>query len=703
MIRYLDTRRIWVLEGATVAYALGITPTGLLVHTYFGGPLPQDSDYPTPEDFPVYVPFSGLDENSGEEYPAWGGLRYVEPCLKISFADGARDVVLKYQDSIISQDELTIRMSDPQRAIDVALSYRIDEENGIVERSARIANAGSEPVVIEEAMSGALTLPSASDYRLSSLTGRWGAETQLRRTMVGNGTHVLESRRGHTSHGANPWCALDRDGMATEETGEVYALALAYSGNWKAVVQVTQVGQVRITAGVHDFDFAWQLGPGEVFETPALLFTRSDGGFGGVSRNLHGHIRTRVLPSNHRDEPRPILYNSWEATMFNVNAQNQIELAERAAELGVELFVIDDGWFGARNSDTAGLGDWRVNTEKFPDGLGAVAKRIHELGMKFGLWVEPEMVNPDSDLYREHPEWTYQFPNRESSQMRNQLVLNLGRSDVQEFVFGFMHQLLSDTQIDFIKWDMNRPFSEPGGPGMPADRQKEIWFRHVQGLYRVMARIRAEHPTVLFEDCSGGGGRIDAGILRYFDQAWISDNTDALDRLFIQEGYSQLYPANTMVAWVTAPESILEQRDVPLQFRFHSAMTGVLGIGDNILRWSAEERALARRLIAEYKEIRPIVQRGSQYRLLSPRDHGMSSVLYVSEDRSEAVLFAFLNRNHFRNRLPPIRLAGLDRTASYEITTDPPRRLSGEALHRIGLQLDMTREYQSTLIRLHRV
>ena len=702
MIRYLESSKTWLLDGK-IAYSLGLSPSGLLVHTYFGAPLPMDSDYPLPCDFGTEIPFSGRIENSGEEFPSWSGFRFFEPCLKASFSDGTRDLRLAFSDYEIHATELTIVLQDSGRSVEVALLYRIDTECGVIARSARITNFGSIPIALEQALSGVLTLPYSADYRLTYLSGRWGAETQLNRMMVGSGTHLLESRHGITGHTNNPWCALDPEGVSTEEYGPVYAVNLAYSGNWKSVVQRTPAGLLRVSAGIHDFDFSRELPPGGSFTTPEMLLTYSNEGFGGASNNMHSHIRRNVLPREHRFTTRPVLYNSWEATTFDVTAENQIKLAELAAGIGVELFVIDDGWFGTRNSDRAGLGDWFVNRDKFPQGIEAVARRVEELGMSFGLWVEPEMVNPDSDLYRLHPEWVYRFPGREPLQMRNQLVLNLGRQDVQEFIFNFMDRLLSTIPIAFIKWDMNRALTDTGDSTLPVSRQKEAWHRHVEGLYHTVERIRAKHPRVLFEDCAGGGGRIDAGILRYYDQAWISDNTDGFDRLLIQEGYSFAYPSNTMVAWVTARQSIVGGRSLPLVYRFHSAMNGVLGIGDDIGTWSDSELAEARQLVGEYKVIRRTIQFGRLYRILSPRSDTVAASLYVAEDLTEAVLFAFLNRNHFRNLLPVLRLPGLDPDRQYvvELGREQTKLLSGGALRHVGIRLDMDHEYDSRLIRIH--
>lgn len=718
MVRTIVDDRLWVLESTDVAYACGVSDSGDLLHSYFGAPLAFERDYPPALSFPISVPFSGVAENSPEEYPSWSGAMYTEPCLRVSFPDGTRDVRTRYVGSQLSSggndsgtsegdnDTLEIRLEDGDRGIRVGVFYHLHPESRVIERWAKITNAGGMPVRLDQVMSASLALPESYSYRISYLSGRWGAETQLHRRMLGTDVTVLESRRGHTSHEFNPWCALDPGGKATEESGEVYAVGLAHSGNWKIVVQQTPAGRTRLVAGIHDFDFNWELPPGDSFETPRLLLAFSGEGFGGTSRAFHRHIRKTVLPEQHRDELRPVLYNSWEATTFNVSEDHQIRLAKRAAELGAELFVVDDGWFGKRNDDTAGLGDWYVNPEKFPRGLGPVISAVREMGLRFGLWVEPEMVNPDSELYRKHPEWIYHFAGRAPTLMRNQAILNLGRPDVQEFVISFMDRLLAENRIDFIKWDMNRTITEPAGLDLPAERQREVWVRHVQGLYRAVEEIRRKHPDVIFEDCSGGGGRVDPGILRLFDQVWVSDNTDAYDRLFIQEGYSQVYPANTMVSWVTSTGGPLGQRQVPLEYRFHSSMTGVLGIGDDILSWSDEECRKAASLIAEYKEIRTVVQRGEQYRILSPAGGavaaGTTAVAYVSPDREEAVLFAYRNGPHFRNPMPVIRVPGLAAEALYTVKGAEPATLSGDALRRVGIRLNLIRDYDSLIVRFRR-
>ncbi|MCB0051535.1 MAG: alpha-galactosidase, partial [Caldilinea sp.] len=357
--------------------------------------------------------------------------------------------------------------------------------------------------------------------------------------------------------------------------------------------------------GLNDWDFAWRLNPGETFTTPASIAGYTADGFGAASRTLHDYARTR-LP--HGKTLHPVLYNSWEAVFFDVNEASQMAVAERAAQMGVELFVMDDGWFHGRTVDNAGLGDWWPDEVKFPNGIKPLIARVNALGMDFGLWLEPEMVNPDSDLYRAHPDWVIHFPTRARSEMRNQLILNLGRADVQEYLIDLLDRLLGEHNITFIKWDMNRNVSEPGWPDAPGDA-RELWVRYVEGVYHVWSTLAQRHPQVLWQSCSGGGGRVDFGMLRMVDQFWVSDNTEATARLGIQEGFSQLMPAITMESQVTHMGRPL----LSLPFRFHVSMMGVLGISDDLLKWAESDLATGAELIALYKAIRPIVQLGDQY------------------------------------------------------------------------------------------
>lgn len=701
MIKHDSERRLWVLEGERFAFALGLSPFDTVVQTYFGKKLPFLSDYPDPELVAEY-PYTVGSELYQETYMGWSKALFNEPCLKATFADGVRDVKLTFVNDELSDCVLSLRLKDVYYSLDVVLHFQIFPKYDLIEMRSEILNSGNESIVLEQVLSGSLYMPRDEEYRLTYLTGKWAGETQLNRTPLPDGKLVLESRRGTTSHYYNPFFLLDPGGTSLEDQGDVYFGALAYSGNWKIAIEKDRLGMIKISAGVNDFDFAWHLKPGDTFMTPGFVIGFANGGFGVASRNLHRYQREVVLPAEHRFKQRKVLYNSWEATTFDVNEEQQIKLAEVAASTGVELFVMDDGWFGARNSDRAGLGDWVINTEKFPNGLQGLIKHVNELGMDFGLWIEPEMVNPDSDLYRAHPDWVYHFPTRDGTLIRNQFILNLARADVRNYLFNCIDRLLTENNITFIKWDMNRNFSEPGYPSAPREEQKEIWFRHAEGVYEIARKLKKTHPEVILQSCSGGGGRVDLGILRYFDQVWTSDNTDAFDRLKIQEGFSYAYTAKIMESWVTDEVNGLTGRKLPLSYRFHSAMMGNLGIGDDLRKWNEEEQEEARELIQLYKDIRSTVQDGEQYRLKSPSEGPLTSVMYVDEAQEEAVVFTFLHSLNFMNELPRLRLKGLREESLYQIN-GMERLYSGQALMSVGLKLQLKDDYQSKVIRIQKI
>ena len=689
--------RRWALQGDNVTYGMELDDKDRLRHVYFGGLLPRTEDFPDTGGH--YYPFEHPDGPGLRfEYPAWGSFYYQEPCLKAAFADGVRDTQLVYQEHQIKEgevSELIIVLKDKHYPLLVSLHYRLFEEQDLVERYAVVTNEGTEPITLEELLSAAWHVPRGSGYRLTHLAGQFAGETQVYREGISPGKKVLESRRGVTSHHANPFFALDR-GSATEDAGEVWFGALGWSGNWKITADHGAHGYLQVSGGINDFDFSWHLAGGENLTTPPFVggFTRE--GFGGASRNLHRYALDHLLPAK---GPRPVLYNSWEATYFDVNERQQKDLAEKAASLGVELFVLDDGWFGERHDDTRALGDWWVNRERFPNGLRPLIERVRSLGMSFGLWVEPEMVNRDSDLYRKHSDWVYSFPNRELTESRNQLVLNLVKQEVREHLFGVLDGLLTDNAISFIKWDMNRPFSEPGWLEAPPERRKEVWVRHVWGVYEILQRLREKHPGVTFETCSAGGGRIDFGMFRFTDQAWVSDNTDPYDRLRIQEGFSMAYPARTMMSWVADSGQWVKGRETSISYRFHSAMMGSLGIGGNLAEWSDEELKKARGLVEKYKEVREVVQDGDQYRLLSPREGDTTAVQYVSRDRKRSVLFVLRSDHQFPDPVPTIFLRGLRSETLYNTTVeDEP--VSGEALMRRGVKVQLNEELSSVLVEI---
>lgn len=703
-VRYLEDRKLWILDGGNVSYVLGVNERQELQHVYWGKRLNRDADFTTTHSARDWASFDLTTTTTPQEYPGWGAGLYVEPSLKATFADGNRDLVLHYTSHrITGPNTVEISLQDIREKLQVTLQYAIDRETGILRRQSRIANNTGQTVVLESAQSAAWHLPPGDGYRLSYLTGRWAGETQIQRTAIRTGEQVLESRRGSTSQQVNPWFAIDRGGKADEDHGDVWFGALGWSGSWKITVEQTPHQQVRVTGGFNTFDFAYSLAPGQSLETPPFYAGYSDGGFGEASRTFHRFQRSHIMPGGLNVRLRPVLYNSWEATTFAVDEAGQKALADKAAKIGIERFVMDDGWFGARNSDKAGLGDWTVNPKKFPNGLGGLIRHVNGLGMEFGLWVEPEMINADSDLYRAHPDWAMHFPNRPRTEARNQMVLNLARNEVKEYVFGFLDKLVTENNIAFLKWDYNRNWSEPGWPeAAPAD-QKKIWVQFVRNLYEILDRLRAKHPKLEIESCSGGGGRIDLGIMQRVEQVWTSDNTDAYDRLRIQEGYSQAYTTRAMMAWVTDVPN-MNGRSTPLQYRFLVAMQGSLGIGANLNKWSNEDYALATKMIEYYKSIRRTVQEGKLYRLFSPMEGDLTSNQYVSEDGKQAVLFAFLRSQQYGRPTPLIRLKGLDPAAVYRIRRIDDKlpgnteRLSGAYLMNHGLQLRLTGDYDSTSV-----
>lgn len=707
-VRVAGTPPVFLLDTGRSSYVFGVNELGFLQHAYWGARVERASDWGAVRSHREFA-FESRESMTPEEYPAWGGMRYNEPCLKVTTAGGIRDVVLKYQSHSIQDTALSVRLKDISAPITVTLIYRVYPGTGILSRRAEIENGSREVVTVESAQSAAWYLPRGEGYRLTHLAGRWAGETQVVQEPIGPGKKLLESRRGNTSHQANPWFAIDQGGTANEESGRVWFGALAWSGNWKITIEQTTSQQLRVVGGYNDFDFSYPLKPGESLNTPEFYGGYTDKGFGEASRMLHRFALNEVLPASTRGKPRPVLYNSWEATTFDVNEPGQRQLAEKAAKLGVELFVMDDGWFGARNHDRAGLGDWFVNQKKFPNGLGPLIGAVNQAGMQFGLWVEPEMVNPDSDLFRKHPEWAIQFPGRPRTEGRNQLILNMARNDVKEYIYGLLDQLLARNRIAFLKWDMNRHISEPGWQQLPVSEQRKLYVAYVNNVYEIIDRLRAKHPGVEIESCSGGGGRIDFGILRRVEQVWTSDNTEAFDRLRIQEGYSYAYPTKAMMAWVTDVPN-MNGRTTSLKYRFLVAMMGSLGIGGNLNHWSEADSKLAIEMIATYKQIRKTVQEGNLYRLSLPRRNNLSSNLYVSNDGNQAALFAFLHSQQFRQESPAVTLTGLEPGAVYrlkpldnKLLAPEGREVSGAYLMGHGLSFNLTGDFDGTLVILERV
>jgi len=689
LVAHAREHRLWVLTAAESCYVLHVDADDLVRGLHWGRALSLEQavtllDYPPPRSRSCEDPRDGT-----LDLGAAGGARYAHAGLQVRFADGTRDLELKFTGHRATDEELVLTFEDSYFPLTVESHYRVRADSPAIERHLTVRHTGDgDPFQITRADSASWILPPLTGYRLSHAYGQWAAETQVQRSDVAYGATFLGSARGMTSHHANPWAMID-NGTATEDHGSVYASTLAWSGNWQIVVERQPSDRVSISLGAGHTPESRLLEPGDELTTPVSVGTYTEGGFGAASRAWHDYIRAHVVP--HPDELRPVLYNSWEATEFDVSLKGQMALADRAAAIGIELFVMDDGWFGARTSDNAGLGDWTPNPERFPDGLAPLIDHVHGLGMKFGLWVEPEMTNPDSDLYRAHPDWIIARPHRHRTRIREQHVLNLARTDVAEFVHATLDRLLRENAIDFLKWDMNRPFTEVGDDG--------LWSGYVTNLYAIIDRLRADHPALRIECCSSGGGRLDLGMLARTDQVWASDNTDALDRLDIQHGYSQLYPAQTMGAWVTASPNPWTHRAVPLDFRFHVAAAGALGIGVDLAACDESELARLAELVALYKTVRPVIQHGVQYRLGT-----LDAVQYVARDGSETVVLAFQKSRRFGRADDALPLRALDPQARYRDVSRSGREHHGAVLLTRGLPLDLPAgEHASTLIHLRRV
>jgi alpha-galactosidase len=713
-IEYRPDAKLWVIQAGDFTYAMGVDEHNWLQSLYWGPRIDRAADIPVAHSLPERASFDLPSTTTPQEYAAWGAGLYTEPDLKATFAGGNRDLVLEFVDQHQTHDAATqtleITMRDVKLPLVVHLFYRVYSGQSVVERWSTIDNQTKEDVVLENAASATWSLPNLQNrnYRAHWLTGRWAGEWQLQSAPLNVGSQVIESRRGSTGHQANPWFAIEGPDADDENHGPVYFGELGWSGSWRITMAQSSFHQVRITGGYNPFDFGYRLAPGESLSTPPFYGGFTDGGMGEASRILHRFQQGVILPGAPHPKLRPVLYNSWEATEFRVSESGQLALAEKAAALGVERFVIDDGWFGQRKDDHAGLGDWYVNKEKFPNGLKPVIDRVHQLGMDFGIWVEPEMVNPDSDLYRKHPEWAMNFPGRPRTEGRNQLLLNLARPDVMEYTYHWLDELVSNNEIDFLKWDYNRNWAEPGWDAVPVADQKKIYVAYVHNLYAIFDRLRAKHPKLEIESCSGGGGRVDLGILRRTVEVWPSDNTDALDRLSIQDGFTHAYTPGVMMAWVTdAPN-----RKTPLKFRFLVAMEGSLGIGANLNNFTPEDMSTAKDLVAFYKSIRLTVQQGLQYRLIAPSRPAAPSeraaTEYVSVDGTQAVLFAYLHSQNFGDPYPLVRLDGLDPRATYRLRPlDPkqllsPQQASGSYWMHHGLELDLRGDYDSTAVVLER-
>ncbi|OXM82800.1 alpha-galactosidase [Paenibacillus rigui] len=604
-------------------------------------------------------------------------------------------------------ESLDIVLMDEPLGLKAVLTYTVYRDSDAISRSVRYENVSGQPQKLLRALSVGIDF-SHAEFDMLHLSGSWARERHIHKRPLTTGASVIESRRGSSSHSLNPFVALLSKG-ADEDQGDVYGFSLVYSGNFLAQAEVDPYGTTRIVMGINPFDFSWLLEPGQSFQAPEAVLVHSSHGLGGMSRTYHKLYRTRLCRGEYRDQTRPVLVNNWEATYFNFNADKIEQLAAAGQELGIELLVLDDGWFGKRDNDKSSLGDWFVDKSKLPNGLEDLVSRVNRLELSFGLWFEPEMVSPDSDLYRAHPDWCLHVPERRRTQARHQLILDYSRADVREYIVKVLSDILGSCPIRYVKWDMNRNMTEIGSALLPPERQKETAHRYMLGLYEVLERITSSFPQVLFESCSGGGGRFDPGMLYYMPQTWTSDNTDAVERLKIQYGTSLVYPISSMGSHVSAVPNHQVDRITSMDMRGHVAMSGNFGYELDLTVFTEEEKKIVKRQIADYKIVRPLIQFGEFYRLLSPFEGNETAWMFVSEDRTEALVAHFQVLSLPNAPLRRLKLKGLDPELDYSISqqiSNPSpdageQRFGGDELMHIGLNLPFERgDFRSQLFHL---
>ena len=691
-ISYNEKTRQLILETENTAYQMKIDETGYLKHLYYGRKLGQnDMTYP----FRIYDrgfsgnPYDMRDnrayslDSMPQEYTSYGVGDFRINTITASYSDGSRCAEYRYVSHEIAEGKytipglpyvyenggkvqtLTVILADTASNIRVKLYYGVFEELDVITRTAEIINAGEETVWLRKASSVCLELPFGK-WDMIHFHGRHCMERQPERVPLFHGIHTISSGRGMSSHQHNPFVVLC-DRKATEDSGACYGMMMMYSGNHKTEVELDQFDSVRAVMGLNDERFRWELMPGTSFHTPEVILTYAEG-LSAMSYNYHRTIQNNVVRGEHRLARRPILINNWEATYFDFTEDKLLDIAAKAKDLGMDLFVLDDGWFKNRNDDKAGLGDWTPDKNKLPGGLGRLIGKINAMGLKFGLWIEPEMVSEDSDLYRAHPDWALTAPGRAPMMARNQLVLDLSREDVREYLFDAISGLLENNNISYIKWDFNRPLSDVYSHSMPAERQGEVPHRYYLGLYELCERLSNAFPHVLFEGCAGGGGRFDAGMLYYFPQIWCSDNTDPISRLKIQYGTSFGYPSTAIAAHVSASPNHQTGRRTTLSTRAAAAMTGAFGYELDLTKLTDEECSEIKEQISRYRQIEDLIREGRHYRLsgLEESSHYFCWE-YVSADQNRCLL-SIVVTDPLANAAPVhVKLKGLSPDGVYSV------------------------------------
>lgn len=724
MITFDEKQRIFHISTPRTSYIMRLDGDYILQHLYYGkrienltGILNDNEDFA--------AGFSALDREYEDEnrcvstdvvlqeYAFYGSCDLRKPSFHAVYADGSRITKMKfvsyniykgknklsglpstYAENEDEADTLELLYKDELTGLELTYIYTAFSMHDAVTRSVKAVNTGKEDINIKSIMSCNVDFPK-SDYDFVHLHGAWCRERHAERRRLISGRMQVESRRGSSSHDHSPFFAL-AESSADEMQGDVYGFSFVYSGNFEAGAEVDRYGNTRAYMGINSFDFNWLLRTNEEFVAPEVVMVYTSQGLGEMSRIYHKLYRTRLARGIYRDKERPVLVNNWEATYMTFDEEKIVDIARCAAKAGVEMLVLDDGWFGKRNDSKSSLGDWFVNKEKLPSGISGLAKKINDIGLKFGLWFEPEMISEDSDLYRSHPDWCIHVNGRAKSRCRNQLVLDLSRRDVCDYIVDVLSTHLSSANIEYIKWDLNRNVSELGSEMLPPERQSELAHRYMLGLYDVLERITKKFPNVLFEGCSGGGGRFDAGMMHYFNQYWTSDDTDAVERMYIQHGTSFVMPTIFMGAHVSAVPNHQLGRVTSLDTRGNIAFCGQFGYELDVTKMNDEELQTMRMQIDKYKKIRNTVHKGDMYRLVSPFETDGVAWQFVAEDGKQVVLCVGTVKKSPNQKPETLKLCNLDSDSDYKLFgTD--KVYSGDVLMNIGLIVKNREDFSAEL------
>lgn len=720
-VTFNEEKKIFRLDTEKSTYVMGVSPEGFLGHIYYGDRLFMEADnYLLRMEEPPYTPSVNKREKSAfldffpMEYPTGGIGDYRESCLNIRNAAGNMGCELHYTGheiykgkkglkglpaSFATEDEaetLEITLKDADLDLEVVLSYTAFEKENVITRSVRVQNQGKEDLRIEKILSACLDMDN-ENFSMLSLHGTWARERHIQTGELHYGKQVISSARGESSHQEHPFIALVTNGTE-QENGKVYAMHFVYSGNFMAETELCQFDNLRMTMGINPEEFSWLLTPGEEFQAPEVVIVYSGNGLGAMTRSYHDFYRNHLIRSKFKYEKRPILINNWEATYFDFNTDKLLDIAREAKKCGIEMLVMDDGWFGKRNSDNCSLGDWKVNEEKITGGLKHLVDEVNKIGLQFGIWFEPEMISPDSDLYRAHPDWAIQIQGREATQSRNQYVLDFSRPEVRDYAYECVASVLRSANIAYVKWDMNRQLSDLGSSYLPKERQQELFHRYVLGVYELQERLVTEFPDLLLENCSGGGARFDPGMLYYSPQIWCSDNTDAVECLMIQEGSALIYPLSVIGAHVSDCPNHSVGRVTPFETRGHVALAGTFGYELDITKIPEEDRALIPEQTATYNKYRHLIQQGEYYRIASYRENHKYDCWALSSQDKKEVLVTYVQvlgvpNSHSRK----VFLRGFDPKVTYRLE-GTEETYTGEMLMKGGfLMKDFWGDFKSRL------